>query len=378
MLRAGANNGISMRWEPQIIQILKIGIWHSYKVKDLQMEEEMKLLSIAIPSYNSQDYMEHCIDSLLIGGEDVEILIVDDGSKDRTGEIADRYAEKYPNIVKAIHQENGGHGEAVNAGIRNATGLYFKVVDSDDWVDADAYRQILATLREISGGSQVLDMLISNFVYEKEGVKHKRVTRYTGTLPENRIFGWDEAKHFRKGQYILMHSVIYRTQLLRECGLELPKHTFYVDNIFVYVPLPYVKNMYYLNVDFYRYFIGREDQSVNEKVMIGRIDQQIKVNKMMVETVDLWKLSNRKLRKYMFNYLEIITVVSTIMLIRSGTQENLEKKRELWKYLKEYDLRLFWHLRKGIMGQTMNLPGRGGRKISVAAYKISQKVVGFN
>lgn len=338
----------------------------------------MKLLSVAIPCYNSQDYMEHCIETLLAGGEDVEILIVDDGSKDRTAEIADSYAEKYPTIVKAIHQENGGHGEAVNTGIRNATGLYFKVVDSDDWVEEEAYKKILDTLRELSGGKEALDMLVSNFVYEKEGAKHKKVMKYTGILPENKIFSWDDAKRFRKGRYILMHSVIYRTQLLRECGLELPKHTFYVDNIFVYVPLPYVKHMYYLDVDFYRYFIGREDQSVNEKVMIKRIDQQIKVNKIMIEAVELWKLPNRKLRKYMFNYLEIITVVSTIMCIRSGTQENLEKKRELWKYIKEYDIRLFHHLRNGIMGQAMNLPGKGGRKISVAAYKISQKVVGFN
>lgn len=338
----------------------------------------MKLLSIAIPCYNSQDYMEHCIETLLPGGEDVEILIVDDGSKDRTAEIADSYAEKYPTIIKAIHQENGGHGEAVNTGIRNATGLYFKVVDSDDWVDQEAYEKILKTLRELSGGSETLDMLVSNFVYEKEGAKHKKVMKYTGILPENQMFGWSDAKHFRKGRYILMHSVIYRTQLLRECGLELPKHTFYVDNIFVYVPLSYVKNMYYLNVDFYRYYIGREDQSVNENVMIRRIDQQIKVNKIMVEAVDLWKLPNRKLRKYMFNYLEIITIISTIMCIRSGTEENLEKKRQLWKYIKDYDIRLFHHLRNGIMGTTMNLPGKGGRKISVAAYKISQKVVGFN
>ena len=99
----------------------------------------MKLLTFAIPSYNSQDYMEHCILSLLPGGDDVEILIVDDGSKDRTAEIADEYERKYPGIVRAIHQENGGHGEAVNAGIRNATGLFFKVVDSDDWVDYEAY-----------------------------------------------------------------------------------------------------------------------------------------------------------------------------------------------------------------------------------------------
>lgn len=192
------------------------------------------------------------------------------------------------------------------------------------------------------------------------------------------MFTWGEAGRFRKGQYILMHSVIYRTKLLHECGLKLPEHTFYVDNIYVYKPLPSVHNLYYMDVDFYRYYIGRSDQSVNEDVMIGRIDQQIRVNKFMVDEFDLWKITDRKLRHYMFNYLEIITVISTIMLIRSGTEENLEKKRELWGYIKNRDIRLFHHLRAGIMGNTMNLPGKGGRKISVAAYKISQKVVGFN
>ncbi len=338
----------------------------------------MKLLSIAIPCYNSESYMENCIKSLLPGGEDVEILVVNDGSKDRTAEIADTYEKKYPGIVRAIHQENGGHGAAVNAGIKNARGLFFKVVDSDDWVDADAYQAILAKLKELAGGSTTLDMMISNFVYEKEGAKRKKTMRYTSVLPQDQLFTWNDVGHFHKGQYILMHSVIYRTQLLRDCGLELPRHTFYVDNIFVYQPLPMVKTMYYMDVDFYRYFIGRDDQSVNEKVMIGRIDQQIKVNKIMVDAYDLWKIPNRKLRRYMFNYLEIITVISTVMLIRSGTQENLEKKRELWKYIKQQDIRLFHRLRNGILGNTMNLPGKSGRKISIAVYKISQKVVGFN
>lgn len=338
----------------------------------------MKLLSIAVPCYNSQDYMEKCIDSLLVGGEDVEILIVDDGSKDATPEIADSYQKRYPTIVRALHQENGGHGAAVNTGIANATGLYFKVVDSDDWVDADAYKKILSTLAELSGGSQTLDMLISNFVYEKQGAKHKKVMQYAKEFPTGEIFTWNDVRHMPKGRYILMHSVIYRTKLLRECGLELPRHTFYVDNIFVFKPLPYVKTMYYLDVDFYRYFIGRDDQSVNERVMIGRIDQQIKVNKIMVDDVELWKITNRKLRNYMFNYLEIITVISTVMCIRSGTDENLEKKRELWRYIKNRDIRLFYRLRNGILGQTMNLPGKGGRKLSVAAYKLTQKIVGFN
>lgn len=167
----------------------------------------MKLLTITIPSYNSQDYLERCVESLLPGGDDVEILIVDDGSTDRTPEIADGYAQKYPNIVKAIHQENGGHGEAVNTGIRNASGLYFKVVDSDDWVDGEAYHAVLGALAEISRGGKPLDMLVSNFVYEKEGVKHKTVMKYTAMLPQGRIFGWEEARHFHKGKYILMRLI---------------------------------------------------------------------------------------------------------------------------------------------------------------------------
>ena len=103
----------------------------------------MKLLSIAIPCYNSEAYMENCIKSLLPGGDEVEILVIDDGSKDRTAEIADEYQEKYPGIVRAIHQPNLGHGGAVNTGIHNAQGLYFKVVDSDDWVNEESYKEQL-------------------------------------------------------------------------------------------------------------------------------------------------------------------------------------------------------------------------------------------
>ncbi len=339
----------------------------------------MKLLSIAIPCYNSEAYMRHCINSLLPGGEEVEILIVNDGStKDRTGEIADEYEAKYPGICRAIHQENGGHGEAVNAGLRNATGIYFKVVDSDDWVDAAAYKEILATLRRFVYGEETLDMLISNFVYEKQGVKRKKVMNYRTALPQNQVFTWDNVKVFMLGQYILMHSVIYRTELLKECGMELPKHTFYVDNIFVYQPLPHVKTMYYLNVNFYRYYIGREDQSVNESVMIGRIDQQFRVTKLMLGYYDITKIKNRKLRHYMMRYLEIMMTVSSILAIKSESEENLEKKKELWLFLKKLSFPLYMRLRWGFLGQGTNLPGKSGRKFSIAGYKITQKFFGFN
>jgi len=342
----------------------------------------MKLLSIAIPCYNSEDYMRNCIESLLPGGEEVEIIIVDDGSeKDRTAEIADEYAAKYPKIVKAVHQENGGHGEAVNTGLKNASGLYFKVVDSDDWVKESEYQKILAFLRETAGGGETLDMLISNFVYEKQGEKKNKVMRYHHALPEEEMFTWKQVRHFHKGQYILMHSVIFRTKLLRECGLKLPENTFYVDNLFVFEPLPYVKNMYYMDVNFYRYYIGREGQSVNETIMISRIDQQIKVNKIIVDYMaeNRQKLKScRKMRNYMTNYLEIITTVSSILLIRGGSQEHLEKKKELWNYIKQKDKRLYIRLRYGILGNSMNLPGKGGRKISIEGYRICQRFFKFN
>lgn len=338
----------------------------------------MKLLSITVPCYNSEKYMRKCIDSLLPGGEDVEILIVDDGSTDATATIADEYAEKYPSIVKAIHKENGGHGSAVNTGIENAAGLYFKVVDSDDWVNEEAYREVLETLTRFVYGDETLDMLVTNFVYEKQGAKRKKVMNYRTALPQNEVIGWDEVKLFMVGQYILMHSVIYRTELLRQCGLHLPEHTFYVDNIFVYQPLPHVKTLYYLNVNFYRYFIGRSDQSVNEAVMIGRIDQQIRVTKLMMGYYDVTKLQNKKLRRYMTRYLEIMMVVSSILAIRSGTDENMAKKKELWEYVKKTNPRLYIRLRFGFLGQGMNLPGKGGRQISIAGYKIAQKFFGFN
>ena len=342
----------------------------------------MKLLSVAIPCYNSAAYMRNCIESLLPGGDEVEILIVDDGStKDNTAEIADEYERNYPGICRAIHQENGGHGEAVNAGLRNATGVYYKVVDSDDWVNEEAYMEVLYTLRKFVHDNVTLDMLITNFVYEKQGAKHKKVMNYNMALPKRQLIDWNGARGFRLGQYILMHSVIYRVEMLRSCGLELPKHTFYVDNIFVYQPLPHVKSMYYLDVNFYRYFIGRSDQSVNEKVMTGRIDQQIKVNQIMTDYFVEKKseiMGNKPLAKYMLSYLDIITTISSILLIRINTPESLEKKRELLNYIRQKDKKVYRKLRYGLLGNCMNLPGKTGRWISVEGYKICQKFFGFN
>lgn len=327
--------------------------------------------------------MENCVSSLVVGGDEVEVLVVDDGSSDRTAEIADELEAKYPGIVRAVHQPNKGHGGAVNTGIENASGLYFKVVDSDDKVKASAFKTILDKLRENKDAEEKIDLLISNFVYDKEGQAHKKVMEYRKVLPVNRMFSWDEAKRFRKGQYILMHSVIYRTQLLRECGLRLPEHCFYVDNIYVFNPMPSVKNLYYLDVNFYYYFIGRDDQSVNEEVMIGRLDQQSRVNRIMFDffsdSIAEGRIKMKSpLYRYMYNYLEIITTITSVLAIISDDHQKIAIKDDLWEYLSEKDHELYLKLRRGIFGTVVHLPGRVGKRVVSTGYGIARNIFGFN
>ena len=341
----------------------------------------MKILTVAIPCYNSAQYMDKCIESLLPAGEDIEIIIVDDGSvKDNTAQIADDYAAKYPTIIRAVHQENGGHGEAVNTGIRHASGVYYKVIDSDDWADTDALKQVVAKLKELEEKGTPVDLFLANFIYDKVGQKHKKVMHFRHVFPADEVFEWSAMGHMKQTQYILMHNIFYRRQVLLDCGMKLPAHTFYVDNIFAFQPYPYVKKLYYMDVDFYHYFIGREDQSVNEKVMISRIDQQIKVNKIMIDIMAAQDFSglDKNVKKYMYIYLDKIMTVTSALLLVAGTEEDLKKKKELWTYLRNKDLRMFLHLRTTSLGMALNMPGTVGRKVSVRGYKLARKIVGFN
>ena len=337
----------------------------------------MKLLTITIPCYNSEKYMEKSIRSALTGKERVEIIIVDDGLTDRTLKIAKKYENQFPNIIKVIHQENGGHGEAVNTGIKNATGLYFKVLDSDDRLGPKALQKVLDTLEHMVASDAGLDLLISDFVYDKQGARHKAVMHYRHCMPQNKIITWEQV-NFGLTKYLLMHSVIYRTKVLRESGMVLPKHTFYVDNIYVFQPLPYVKNIYYLDVCLYQYFIGRNDQSVNEKVMIKRLDQQYRVTKLMMDIYTDADIQSEKLRKVMVHYFDMMMCISSILSIREGSKERLQDKEDLWNYLQNKNPDLYRRVRKSFLGIGMNLPGSVGRNISVLGYMISQKLFGFN
>lgn len=339
---------------------------------------EDKLITYAIPCYNSAEYMDDCIESILAcGRDDIEVIIVDDGSaKDDTLEKAKVWEQTNPGIVRAIHQENGGHGAAVMTGLENAKGLYFKVVDSDDWLDNAANVEMLSALDSFE---EPLDLMLVNYVYEHVADHTSEVMDYKKMFPEKKVFSWDECGHIGLTKYILMHSVVYRTQLLRDCGLTLPSHTFYVDNIFVYKPLPYCERICYLDLDLYRYFIGREDQSVNESVMISRIDQQLRVTREMIDAFHLDQdVTSPKLRSYMRNYLAMMMVICTVFSMMSDRDDKEELRRDIWTYLKEHDHESYVKIRRSVMGMAIHLPGKAGDKVLLSGYHVAQKIFKFN
>ncbi len=316
----------------------------------------MKLISFAVPCYNSQDYMRKCVDSLLTGGDEVEIIIVNDGSRDDTINIANGYAEKYPDIVKVIDKENGGHGSGVNAGMANSTGLYYKVVDSDDWLDDNALASLLSKIREHKEKETLPDLYVTNFIYDKVSEGTQYVSAYGDKMPEGQIIGWDKVKKFNLSHMMLMHALLYKREKLLQSGTVLPEHTFYVDNLFAYKPLPFMQTVCYLNLDLYHYFIGREDQSVNRKNFVKRYEQQIRVMKCMTDayTLDEIKKMPKGLKRYMWHSLEVIMMNTIFFTCAEDSPERRKALKEMWQHIKSKDKKLYRKLRSNSYATAVN------------------------
>lgn len=336
----------------------------------------MKLLTVTVPCYNSQDYMEKCIDSLLQGGEKVEIIIIDDGSKDRTGAIADAYAQQYPSIVKVVHQENGGHGEGINQGVAHATGKYFKVVDSDDVVSEDfpAFLQALEQCDQQGG----VDLFVTNYFYVHTDGVGDRSINYSNALPEGKIFGWKDTKAFKMHQLLTIHSCTFRTELMRRWQQPLPKHVFYEDNLMVCQTLQHVKKMYYMNADLYRYWIGRPDQSVQQSVSMKRYTHQILVAERCFTSMRLDEIQEPMLKKYMKHELFMMFGIAIMFTRLNKTAESDAALDKMWENCIAYDSKWGKHFRYRSPLSLVCLPGKFGRSFTGFVYKTANKIVRFN
>ncbi len=340
--------------------------------------QTMKLLTITVPCYNSEAYLERCIRSMAGGGDELDILIVDDGSTDRTGAIADRLAGEYPNIIRVIHQENGGHGEGINQGIRTAQGLYLKTVDSDDRLDAEALKKLLDILRTHTAPEDQLDLVVNDYVYDREDEPCCFSVRYDGEMEPGRDLDWETVRPFPIWKQFMIHSLTYRVQMLRDMGLVLPKHTFYEDNLYIYRPLPYTKRLYYLDQPLYGYFIGREDQSVNDNVIIRRLDQVTRIATDMITSYPMSYLNTlpKHLRSYMLNNLAGQLFTTSSLQYMSG-DKGLEMNSDMWCDIHLFDPELYSTLRRHVIGMFTVMPGKAGHALLVQSYKLGRKMIKF-
>lgn len=308
--------------------------------------EHRKYITFTIPAYNSAAYLQKCVDSLLIAGDDCEIIIINDGSKDATLAIANQYLEKFPGIVKVIDKPNGGHGSGINVGLENAIGMYFKVVDSDDWLEENALKTMVTTIKRHIQDDIEVDLYITNFTYAHQFQGHA-IRDYSKQFPQGRVFDWNQSKKFHFSSSLLMHALIYKTDLLRKSGLVLPHHTYYVDNIFAYNPLPYMARLYYLPISLYQYFIGRIDQSVTLKNISANYRQQTRVMEQILAaySYDQLRLFPRGLRNYMFHNISVMMMITQMFIVSADDVERRKVLHELWSHLRQQDIKLYRYLR---------------------------------
>lgn len=246
-------------------------------MEDLKSNDN-KLLSICIPSYNMEAYLARCLESLILDNNELmqqlDVIIVNDGSKDKTSEIAHIYANRFPNSFHVIDKANGHYGSCINAALAVAKGKYFRILDADDWFDKENLALYLKKIAEID-----VDCVCSNCidVYENE-TKNIRLSGY----PYEQVIDLNSLSKFEK--YIHMHHIAYRTSLLREINYRQTEGICYTDEEFSYYPLIKSKNLYLIDLPLYYYFIGRPDQSVNKEVSRRIKHHYFEVAKRMVAT----------------------------------------------------------------------------------------------
>lgn len=341
----------------------------------------MPLLTIVVPAYNAEAYLRRALEPLVRVKRGIEVVVVDDGSTDATASIADGFASRRPEAIRVVRQHNRGHGGAINTGLAHATGTYVKVLDADDWLSVPALEKLLRTLQTLEEGGGV-DAVFTDYVRDRVG-KNNRVTTFDTVFPEHRIFSWEQTARFARRQILMMHAIVYRTEVVRRSGMVLPEHTFYVDNLYVVEPLSHVRSMYYLPVPLYHYFIGRAEQSVDPAVMLRRVDQQLLVNKLVLKAMpSLEDVATGRvpaeLQGALLHYVEQICAVTSATLARGGTVEHLEARDAFWREIKAESPWLYTRLRRTFLGSTSNLPGGAGRRVTSLAYSVARRVVGFS
>lgn len=273
------SKAVARRFDERIAELCRTDYIHRTSWPSAGKSRKEKILSISVPSYNVQHCLDRCLYSLVSckNAPDMEIIVVDDGSSDNTLKIAKDYEEHYPGIVVAVHKENGGHGSAVNTGISLAKGKYFKNIDSDDWVDSTNLDKLIDYLRTCED----IDVISSDYD-EVDLTTGKELPVCAGyTIEYGRTYTFEEVDPDQC--YFTIHSMTIRTQILRDMGIKLQEHTFFVDCEYILFPVPYIRNFVFLKDRIYKYSKGSPDQSVDLTNMVRRYDHHERVMRRLLE-----------------------------------------------------------------------------------------------
>ena len=331
--------------------------WPAREAKDT------KLISICIPSYNAERYLDRCLLSLVRAEEAgyLDIIVVNDGSKDHTQEIAEIYTSRYPGIVRCIHKANGGHGSTINAALGTALGKYYMVLDSDDWVNTDALDQLI---QKIHADALDEDLILTHYYkVDLESGEYRDSLMQNG-IPFDTPFTFESVDV--EGMYIALANSLMKTSMLQKAGLKLQEKTFYVDVEYILLPIPYIQTMRYLDFSLYRYCVGNANQSIDLQNMVMRYDHHERVMKRVIQYYAAAELSESK-KKYMRNILEQLLITHYNLCLHDDhqTKRGLERAREFDRFLAETANDLYKAAGKKVIGL---------RRARATNYKISGSI----
>ena len=236
-----------------------------------------KLLSIIIPTYNMEKYLHKCLNSLIVSDENMqrlEILVINDGSKDSSSQIAHEYELKYPQMFRVIDKENGNYGSCINRGLKEATGKYVKVLDADDYFESDAFEKYINYLK-----NQDVDLVINDYqIVDEQGVINEK---YSFQLPIDNPFTLFDCPN-SLAEWLWHHGVTYKIKILRDMNYRQTEGISYTDDEWIFKPMKMVKSVSYFPEIVYCYLRGRVGQTFDVKVLKKSMSQKFQVAESML------------------------------------------------------------------------------------------------
>ena len=315
------------------------------------MENSLKLLTLIVPSYNMERYLHRCLDSLIVDDEQtmdaLDVIVVNDGSKDKTSEIAHGYADKYPDTFRVIDKENGNYGSCINAGLKVARGKYIRPLDADDYVVKDHLSDILKKFGEVD-----VDAFVTDFTEVSDTCETLRERNFS-LLPANQVFGVEECLcHYE----LPMHSLTYRTEMLRRIGYHQTEGIFYSDQEWNFLPFQAVSSLFYYPQRLYQYVMGRNGQSVDPAVEQKHMDSNTTVFLRMLQCM-CGVEKGSVTYKYMFHYLQRLSlhIYYAVLLADPYSSTNDKLLRDTDQQLKALSLELYDFLDEDVISFNIRL-----------------------